>query len=79
MGVFLLGEGSRFSLLEAEEEFVERELPDEAVVLEEDEADLEDEAAVLADEEELLEDEERLLADEEGINFCSLCFSFIAG
>lgn len=72
LGVFLLGEGSRLSLLEAEEEFVERELPDEAVVLEEDEADLEDEAAVL-------EDEEVLLEDEEGIKFCSLCFSFVAG
>ena len=72
MGVFLLGEGSRLSLLEAEEVFVERELPDEAVVWEEDEADLEDEAAVL-------EDVEELLADEEGVNFCSLRFSFVVG
>ena len=67
------------SLLEAEEVFVERELPDETVVWEEDEADLEDEAAVLEDVEELLADEERLWEDEEGVNFCSLRFSFVAG
>ena len=65
LGVFLLGEGSRLSLLEAEEVFVERELPDEAAVLE--------------DVEELLADEERLWEDEEGVNFCSLRFSFVAG
>ena len=51
---------------------MERELPDEVVVWEEDEDDLEDEAAVL-------EDVEELLADEEGVNFCSLRFSFVAG